>query len=142
MKGDTAMNNVDLSIAKGIRENICQTCKYTIRQDNSYLVDCVCNNGHACGNAYQREGQCDSYRPNVPLIRLKQAALDAIKEFNRVHELYPDLRADDPSWQHEELVKAATRSCCMTEAYAIMLNLGQDFTAEMLREELKGGGNE
>ncbi len=110
-----------------LRANICQNCRFAIRQKSGYLVDCICHNGHACGNTYNLEGQCDDYEPNNNLLSLKTAAIDAIREFDKLNA--------SPNCNKEKLMKAACRSCDLQEAYAIIVGISYDLAAELLHDE-------
>ena len=114
------------------RENICLLCQYAIPQKNSGLglVDCSCK---GYGNAHQTE--CDSFRENSRLASLKEAAIEAIKEFEHLNK--------DEEISKAALQRASIRSCAMQEAFAIMLDIGYDDAAEILRgceaRKIKGG---
>ena len=105
------------------KKNICPFCKYATPQKNCGLglVDCQCK---GYGNAYKTE--CDSFRENSRLASLKEAAIEAIEEFDRLNK--------DGEISKAALQRASIRSCAMQEAFAIMLDISYDDAAEMLRE--------
>jgi hypothetical protein len=72
----------------------------------------------------------DSYRPNANLLELKAKAIEAIGKLERLNAL-PNTGAAHA----REASKAAAYSCAMQAAYAIMLGIGYDMAAEVLREE-------
>lgn len=108
------------------KKNICLFCKYAIPQASCGLglVDCACK---GLGNA--RQPECDRFRENIRLVSLREAAIDAIKEFDRLTGGGQSSKA--------AMRNAAARSCVMTEAFAIMLDIGYDDAAEMLRDWAK-----
>ena len=116
------------------KQNLCPTCKYGSPQDNSGLglVNCICHKGRACGNAYQKE--CESYRENARIARLKSAAVEAINDFNKLYAI----PVDGNEAHAAEMAKAAARSCHMQEAYAIILDIGYDLAAEILHDAARG----
>lgn len=65
------------------KKNLCPFCQYAVPQKNSGLglVDCPCK---GYGNAHQTE--CASFRENSRLASLKEAAIEAIKEFDRLNK--------------------------------------------------------
>ena len=108
------------------KENICPFCKHAIPQKNCGLglVNCQCK---GYGNAYKTE--CDSFRENSRLASLKEAAIEAIKEFDRLNK--------DGEISKAALQRVSIRSCAMQEAFAIMMDISYDDAAEMLRELAK-----
>lgn len=108
------------------RENICPLCQYAVPQMNCGLglVDCPCK---GYGNAHQAE--CDCFRENSRLASLKEAAIEAIKEFNRLNE---SMQSPNVALQ-----KASIRSCTMQEAFAIMMDISYDDAAEILQNSAK-----
>ena len=114
------------------RQNICQTCKFGIKQESGYLVNCVCDrNGRGgCGNAFELEGQCKHYRPNHNLLFLKHAAITAIRNYH--------VLADTPeksSHYKQDLAVAASESVALKRAYAMIVGLNYDAAAEILYED-------
>lgn len=105
------------------KKNLCPFCQYAVPQKNSGLglVDCPCK---GYGNAHQTE--CASFRENSRLASLKEAAIEAIEEFDRLNK--------DGKISKAALQRASIRSCAMQEAFAIMLDISYDDAAEMLRE--------
>lgn len=105
------------------KENICPFCQHSIPQKTCGLglVDCLCK---GYGNAHQTE--CESFRENSRLARMKAATIEAIKEFDRLNE--------DEESSKTAKQRAAIRSCAMQEAFAIAMNIGYDDAAEMLRD--------
>lgn len=108
------------------KKNICPFCECAIPQKNCGmgLVNCPLK---GCGNAHKTE--CDCFRENSRLVSLREAAIDAIKEFDRLNEGGQSSKA--------AMQNVAARSCVMTEAFATMLDIGYDDAAEMLREWAK-----
>lgn len=106
------------------KKNICPFCEHAIPQKNNGLglVDCQCKGyGNACQTV------CGGFHPNERLSRLKEAAIDAIKEYER-------LRLTDGKGSKAAVQRAAIRSCTMTEAFAIMLDIDYDDAEEMMWE--------
>lgn len=104
-------------------KNICPFCKYAIPQKNSGLglVDCQCKGyGNVCQTV------CGSFRPNERLSRLKEAAIEAIREFDHLNK--------SGQYAKAAMQNAAARACVMTEAFAIMLDISYDDAAETLRD--------
>lgn len=107
------------------KDNICPFCEHAIPQKNCGfgLVDCQCK---GYGNAHSTE--CDKFRENSRLASLKEAAIEAIKEFDRLTK--------DGEIAKAALKRASIRSCAMQEAFAIMLDISYDDAAEILREQV------
>lgn len=114
------------------QENICPFCQYAVPQKNSGcgLVDCV-RKGY--GNAHQTE--CESFQENSRITKLKDATVEAIREFDEVREGSNGIAGT-------KLKAMASRCVALQEAFAIMVDIGYDHAAEMLRslaERQKGG---
>ena len=112
------------------KSNICPKCAFAIPQsDNTLgLVDCP-KKGY--GNAYART--CDCFLENNRLLNLIEIAIEAIKEFESLYAV----SFKDSSEHAAAIGKAATHSCTMQQAYAIMLGITYDMAAEILHEEAK-----
>jgi hypothetical protein len=95
------------------------------------LVDCP-KKGH--GNAY--ETKCEHFFENTHLLRLREAAVNAIREFERIADLHHG-HTTKAGEQNIDLVRAAARSCAMQEAYAIMLGISYDTAAGLLHKETR-----
>lgn len=106
------------------KKNICPLCQYAVPQKNCGLglINCACK---GLGNA--RQSECDRFRENSRLASLKEAAIDEIKKYER-------LRLADGKGSKAAVQRAAIRSCAMTEAFAVMLDIDYDDAAEMLWE--------
>lgn len=105
--------------------NICQSCQYSLRRESGHLVDCP---KVGCGNAWSRD--CEHYKPYTNLIRLKDEAVEAICEFEKLNNTL----SDRDTVHNEQLHNLACRSCALQEAYAMMIGLGYDDAAEILHE--------
>lgn len=109
------------------KKNLCPWCKNAIPQANSGLglVDCpVMGYGNACQTV------CDHFRPNPRLSKLADAALEAVKDFERMKDTATAV----------EQKKAAVMSCAMQEALAIMLDVSYDDVAEWLHDKEEQDG--
>ena len=82
---------------------------------------------------------CRYYKPNVNLLALKDAVIEALKEFDIAYKgsIRDGVVASEPSFRNESLAKAAAKSVVMQDAYAIITGLRFDDAAEILREEIE-----
>jgi len=70
---------------------------------------------------------------NENLNSLKEAAIEAVREFKRLYAI-PTNGSDAHA---REIARAAATSVTMQKAYAIMLGIGYDMAAEIIHEEAK-----
>lgn len=121
---------------KSIRDNLCRSCVFAIPQQGETslgLVDCP-KMGY--GNASSSiKHPCENYRENDRLARLKDAAVEAIREFSKINALHAGSRNAMTSYQRREEAKAAAHSCAMTEAYSLICGISYDTAAELLNYE-------
>lgn len=110
--------------------NICVNCKHATPQDNSGLglVNChVVGHGNAC------QTKCDHFRENSRLASLKEAAITAIKEFERMYAI----PIDGNELHAASIERAATYAVALQDAYAMVLDISKDMAAEILHEEAR-----
>ena len=123
---------------KSIKDNLCHTCIFAIPQDDSSmgLVDCP---KRGCGNAFSSDiHPCEHYRENQRLIALREAAVEAIREFEELNALQEtDPKEYKSKYYQEKLHDAAVKSCTMSDAYALAFGLGYDDAAAILHEEAR-----
>ena len=72
---------------------------------------------------------------NPGLAVLKEAAIEAIREFNQLYAI----PINDDVAHATKITAAAIRSTTLQEAYAILLNIRYDMAAEILHEAARGG---
>jgi hypothetical protein len=132
---DTLKATERLAIAD-IRKNICQTCAYATRQDNSALVDCYYLDGNGViSDVCRTEGECSAYRVNQHLLKLKAAAIEAIKEFSLVNSTV-NMDTSDPA-EMRVYDGAAASAYAWQRAYAAITGLNYTAAALILHAEAK-----
>ncbi|MCL2223621.1 MAG: hypothetical protein FWB96_01490 [Defluviitaleaceae bacterium] len=121
---------------KSICDNLCHTCVFAVPQEGDVSLGLVNCPKKGYGNASSSTiHPCEDYMANDRLIRLEDAAVEAIKDFNTLNALHVGTRHAISDYQQRELDRAASKACAMTEAYSLIRGIGYDTAAEILNSK-------